>query len=79
MTLEQAKNLKYGDMVHFDHVKTSRGKCRDYRVVGRVKTWKLPKNAHRVYVPLKSGLYTYGSVTEHNIDRLHIDGECTHV
>ena len=77
MTLQQAKDLKRGDIVHFDHTLTSRGKCRNYRVNGMVKTWK--RSPERVYVPLKNGLYTYGAVTEHNLDRLHIEGECTHV
>ena len=78
MTLQQAKELKQGDIVHFDHNFTARGKCRNFRVSGQVKTWKRPTNAHRVYVPLKSGLYTYGAVTEWNLDRLHTEGDCTH-
>jgi hypothetical protein len=31
-----------------------------------------------VYVPLKSGMYVYGAITEWNLDRLHTEGECTH-
>ena len=56
MTLQQAKELKSGTIVHFDHNLTTRGKCRNFRVNGKVKTWK--RDADRVYVPLKSGLYT---------------------
>ena len=78
MTLQQAKELKHGDIVHFDHHLTSRGKCRNFRVSGQVKTWKLAKNAHRVYVPVKSGLHVYGSISEWNIDRVHTEGDCTH-
>jgi hypothetical protein len=75
MTLQQAKELKSGEIVHFDHNFTARGKCRNFRVNGKVKTWK--RNVGRVYVPLKSGLYVYGAVTEWNLDRLHTEGECT--
>ena len=75
MTLQQAKELKSGEIVHFDHNLTARGKCRNFRVNGKVKTWK--RNVDRVYVPLKSGLYVYGAVTEWNLDRLHTEGECT--
>ena len=75
MTLQQAKELRHGEIVHFDHNFTVRGKCRNFRVNGKVKTWK--RNVDRVYVPLKSGLYVYGAVTEWNLDRLHTEGECT--
>ena len=75
MKLQQAKELKSGAIVHFDHTFTARGKCRNFRVNGKVKTWK--RDADRVYVPLKSGLYTYGAITEWNVDRLHVEGECT--
>ena len=75
MTRQQAKELKSGTIVQFAHNLTTRGKCRNFRVNGKVKTWK--RDADRVYVPLKSGLYTYGAITEWNVDRLHVEGECT--
>jgi len=59
ITLEQAKNLQYGD-----YVIDRRGK--KYKVNGKVKTWK--RNPNRVRVPLKYGLYTYDYLDEHCLD-----------
>ena len=59
ITLEQAKNLKIGDIL-IDR----RGK--KYKVNGKVKTWK--RSPDRVRVPLKHGLYTYDYIDEHCLD-----------
>ena len=65
ITLRAAKELKYGDVLV-----DTRG--RRWKVNGQVKLWKKPENAHRIYVPLKHGLYTYDSLTEADF----YDGEC---
>jgi hypothetical protein len=57
LTLEQAKNLKPGDIL-VDPT------GRRWKVNGRVKLWKKPENADRIRIPLKHGLYRYGTITE---------------
>ena len=41
--------------------------------VTAVKTWKLPRNAHRIKVSLKHGLYVYDAITESDFT----NGVCT--
>lgn len=55
ITLEEAKQLQYGDILH-----TEDGKR--WKVNGSVKTWK--KDPNRIRVPLKHGLYAYGAIEE---------------
>jgi hypothetical protein len=55
ITLEEAKELKYGDILHDRWDKR-------WKVNGAVKLWK--KDASRIYVPLKHGLYAFGALTE---------------
>ena len=62
ITLEQAKNLKVGDIVYHRNVLTKRGEPIKWRVSGQVKTWK--KNAFRVKVPVKHGLYDFGYIEQ---------------
>lgn len=58
LTLEQAKALKRGDILH------DKGMGR-WKVNGQVKTWKTDPT--RVRVPVKHGLYAYGYITEANL------------
>lgn len=53
LTLDEAKKLKYGDILI-----DSWGKR--WKVSGEVKTWK--KDAKRIRVPLKHGLYSYDAL-----------------
>jgi len=61
ITLEQAKNLKHGDILYADDDFNVDGTKRRHRVVGKVKTWK--RNLDRIKVPLKYGLYACGELT----------------
>ena len=61
ITLEQAKQLNYGDMLHLDNYKNADGTPARLRVNGKVKTWK--RDPKRIKVPVKHGLYNYGEVT----------------
>jgi hypothetical protein len=54
ITLEQAKELKYGDILVTDSGKR-------WKVNGQVKTWKTDES--RIRVPLKHGLYAYDALT----------------
>ena len=70
ITLEQAKQLKTGDILH--HVKNNNadGTPQRWRVNGMVKTWKC--DAGRVKVPVKHGLYRYDHLTEDDLDLVSI-------
>ena len=61
ITLKQAKNLKYGDMLHHVTLKNADGTSVRMRVTGKPKTWK--KDLSRIKVPLKYGLYAGGELT----------------
>ena len=61
ITLEQAKQLNYGDMLHHINLTNSDGTPLRLRVNGKPKTWK--RNPDRIKVPLKHGLYEYGELT----------------
>jgi hypothetical protein len=74
MTLEQAKSLKHGDILHHSAYKNKDGSCERWRVNGCVQTWK--RNPERVRVPIKRGLYEYGAVTEWNCELYHVSDEC---
>lgn len=54
ITLEQAKNLQYGDVLYYVERFDSKGKPEKWRVAGAPRTWKtMPE---RVVVPLRYGM-----------------------
>lgn len=55
MDIEEAKLLKYRDVVVDPHGKR-------WYVNGKVKLWK--RDAKRIQIPVKHGLYTYGYIDE---------------
>ena len=61
ITLEQAKNLKYGQVL--EHTKLTNADKTPMRFVikGAAKTWK--RNKDRIRIPLKRGLYEFGELT----------------
>ena len=61
ITLKQAKDLKYGDILHHVKEKNKNKTPLRVRVSGAVKTWK--RDPNRIRVPLKYGLYGYGELT----------------
>ena len=70
MTLVEAKELKYGDVIHHVLYTNLDGTPQRWRVNGNVKTWK--RDASRVEVPLKHGLYSYGHLNEGNLDKFEV-------
>lgn len=66
ITLEQAKILKAGQILVDDAGKK-------WKVSGKVKTWA--KDASKVRVPLKHGMYSYGYLTERNLHLLSFPAE----
>jgi hypothetical protein len=65
MTLEQAKQLVCGDIVHHKTAKNADDTPQRFRVNGKPKIWKTRPN--EVQVPVKRGMYEFGYLTEHNI------------
>jgi len=70
ITLEQAKNLKPGDILHQVDAQNADGTPRRWRVNGQPKVWK--RSPERVRVPVKRGLYSYDYVTEADLDKLSL-------
>ena len=66
ITLNQAKSLKYGDILHHEVNKNADGSPQRWRVNGKVKRWK--RSPDRIQVPLKYGLYGYDYLTENDLD-----------
>lgn len=66
ITLEQAKALQRGDVLYHVTHRNADGTAQRWRVTGKVLTWK--RDAERIVVPVKYGLYTYDSITK---DELH--------
>ena len=71
ITLEQAKSLKYGDILHHEVNKNADGTPQRWRVNGKVKRWK--RSPDRIQVPLKYGLYGYGYLTEDDLDLVNLE------
>ena len=67
ITIEQAKSLKPGDILHHVTNKNADGTPQRWKVNGQVKTWK--RDTNRVQIPVKFGLYGFDYVTE---DSLHL-------
>jgi hypothetical protein len=68
ITLEQAKQLKIGQILHHVLYKNADGTPVRWKVNGKVKTWKT--HPERVRVPLKYGLKTGAYLTEDILDQL---------
>lgn len=74
ITLEQAKNLKYGDVLHHSVNKNSDGTCQRWRVNGKPQTWKTRLN--NVRVPVKTGFKTCDQLTEAYLESVHFPMDC---
>ncbi len=60
MTIEQAKNLRYGQVITHTERKNADGTPLRAKVNGKPKTWKTRPDA--VQIPVKRGLYEFGYV-----------------
>lgn len=70
MTLDQAKSLQPGDVLHHVSQTNADGTPQRWRVSGAVKTWKTDPS--RVRVPVKFGLRHSDAITETNLHLLVI-------
>jgi hypothetical protein len=66
LTLEEAKSLRAGQIVFLVGHFNADGTSARWKVNGKVKIWK--RDAFRVQVPLKHGLYNHGYITEDNLE-----------
>ena len=73
--LEDAKKLKYGNIIHDNFYNNKDGSCKRWRVNGKVKTWK--RTASKVKVPIKHGMYAFGYLTENDLEIVHRTEDCT--
>lgn len=67
MNLEQAKNLRQGQMVYHVTKKNADGTPMRARVTS-IKTWK--RSPERIEVRVKHGLYDYATFTQNELDQL---------
>ncbi len=74
ITLEQAKQLKPGTILHHNINRNADGTCQRWRVNGIPQTWKTQPD--RVRVPVKYGLKKCDNITENDLDLVHYEGEC---
>ena len=65
MDIEQAKQLRYRQVVI-----DQRDKRRWY-VNGKVRTWK--KDATRIEIPVKHGLYAYGTIVGSDLKHFEVE------
>ena len=71
ISLEQAKNLKFGDRIFITDRTNKKGDKQCWKVNGQVQTWK--RSPDRVKVPIKHGLYSFDYLTEKEIDLVEIE------
>lgn len=70
LTLNEAKALSYGDTIYQLGARNYDGTARRWRVNGRPKTWK--RTPSKVAVPVKHGLYDYGTLTQDELDQFSL-------
>ncbi len=59
---------------HEDSPRRKDGTCYVHRRNGKTQTWKTRPNDFRV--PVKYGMYQYGSITPHNAEYFHTEANC---
>ena len=70
ITLEQAKKLQVGTIVHHTINKNADGTPQRWKVTGKVKIWK--KSPEKISIPIKFGLYGYAYITENDLELVSI-------
>ena len=70
LTLQDAKNLRPGDMLHHTSNKNADGTPQRWKVNGQPKTWKTRPD--EVRVPIKHGLYSFDYVTQNDLEMVEL-------
>ena len=65
ITLQQAKELRPGQVIYHTTNKNADGTPQRWRVNGKVKLWK--RSPGKIQIPVKFGLYIYGYITEKDL------------
>jgi len=65
ITLEEAKQLKTGQILYHRSLRNADGSPQRWKVNGMVKTWK--RNPNRIQIPLKRGLHEFSYLTEADV------------
>ena len=73
ITLDQAKGLKYGDILYHIKNRNSDGTPQRWKVNGKPKVWKTQPG--RVRVPLKHGLYRFDYIDQYTLYLVELDEE----
>ena len=71
ITLDQAKDLKHGDILYHVTYKNADGTPQRWRVNGKVKLWK--RSPDKIQIPLKHGLYSYDYLAQDDLDLVSLD------
>ena len=74
ITIEQAKNLKHGDILHHNIHRNSDGSCQRWKVNGVVKRWK--REPDRIQIPVKHGLRSYDYIRNEHLGIVHLEYDC---
>ena len=74
ITVEQAKLLHHGQILHDSYHKNSAGSCARWRLNGKVRRWV--REPDRVEVPLKHGLWDYFTLSNVYLDQFHLAKDC---
>ena len=73
ITLNEAKNLKHGQIIYHTIHKNSDGSAQRWKVNGKVQTWK--KDLNRVKIPIKNGLRNCDYLTENELDLISLTAD----
>ncbi len=83
ITKEQALALRHGSIIHLGECTVTEGprggktyRTEQWRVSGKVQTWKRQPDAFRVAI--KHGLYTNGYLDNNSAVEFHLAEECRH-
>ncbi len=66
ITLDEAKDLSYGNMIHHVRDVNADGTPQRWKVNGKPKVWKTRPD--EVKVPLKRGMYQYDYLTQYDLE-----------
>ena len=70
ITVEQAKKLEQGDILHEDGKYSADGKPRRWKVVGSIQTWKTKPD--KVSFTMRTGLYSLCRMTQYDLQFMSI-------
>jgi len=73
ITIEQAKQLKYRQIIFHCVNRNKDGTPQRWRINGSIKLWK--RSPNKIEIPLKCGLRVYDHLTEKTLDLMCLTSE----